>query len=68
MPNQTDNLVLEHLQAIRTKLDEHDGRFSSIDNRLTALEHRGAGIDVRLNGIQGDLTEFRVRLERIERR
>ncbi|MGI9476754.1 MAG: hypothetical protein ACR2PI_08610 [Hyphomicrobiaceae bacterium] len=68
MPNQTDNLVLEHLRAIRTKLDEHDGRFSSIDSHLTALEHRGAGIDVRLNGIQGDLTEFRVRLERIERR
>ena len=42
--------------------------FSSIDSHLTALEHRGAGIDVRLNGIQGDLTEFRVRLERIERR
>lgn len=44
MTENIENLVLEHLRAIRAKQGEHDERFSRMESRLTNLEMTVAGM------------------------
>lgn len=66
--SEAENLVLEHLRAIRgeigklsEKVDVFGLRISALESRFGALETRMAGIEVRLDRIE-------TRVERIERR
>lgn len=65
MADETDNLVLEHLRAIREEVSslrsEQRERLDSIETRLQALE-------LQVNGLHSTNAEFRGRFERIERR
>ncbi|MEM6497161.1 MAG: hypothetical protein AAF709_10590 [Pseudomonadota bacterium] len=65
MADEANNLVLEHLRAIRGGQEaaraEVRARLDSIDMRLLALETRITSLH-QTNG------EFRYRFERIERR
>ena len=65
MAEETDNLVLEHLRALRGGQEamraEMRERLDSIDMRLLALETQVTSLH-QTNG------EFRHRFERIERR
>ena len=56
-----DNLVLEHLRAIRATLDRHTDDLLEIKGRLGSLENQYAIVSNRLDRMD-------IRLERVERR
>ena len=66
--NVTNELLLEHLKAIQAKLVEHDGRFTALENRLTAVEGHVATLVQRDMGRNVEFAELTSRVERIERR
>ena len=45
---EPDNIMLEHLRAIRTKLDQVEAKF---DGRFDALTERMDGLELRLDGL-----------------
>jgi len=57
----TDNLVLEHLRAIRATLDRHTDDLLEIKGRLGLIEGQYASISRRVDRIDE-------RLDRVERR
>ncbi len=63
-----ENLVLEHLRAIRTTQDEHSKRFDRIEHRLLSLEQQVAGLRSDFVFQQHEHVELEQRIERIERR
>ena len=61
----TNELLLEHLKKIQSKLISHDERFSAIENELRALKAHIAAL------VQSDLnrdTDYATLALRIERR
>ena len=60
MTNETDNLVLEQLRAIRTEQDAQAARLTRIEDMVPGLSSIMAGIAGRLEGIED-------RLARLER-
>jgi hypothetical protein len=42
--NNIENLILEHLRAIRSKQTDHDERFDRLESRLSSLELTVAGM------------------------
>jgi septal ring factor EnvC (AmiA/AmiB activator) len=79
MADQPDNLVLEHLRAIREDLNqvraeqrEQRTRLGSIERLLTHSEHEFAELRAETSAIRSDiggrLDRVTDRLERIERR
>ena len=44
MTEETSNLILEHLRAIRATLDEHSREFHTLGSRMSALEIHLAGL------------------------
>ncbi|MEZ5582640.1 MAG: hypothetical protein R3F37_07630 [Candidatus Competibacteraceae bacterium] len=75
MTDETENLVLEHLRAIRAKQDDHGERLGRIESRLSSLETTVAGMRRDLAHMYGDTVEGHTRMdqltsriERIERR
>ena len=71
----TNELILEHLKAIQSKLSVHDSRFERIESRLSDLESHIStmktdiatlvGTTMRIDNHHDTLTR---RVERIERR
>lgn len=61
MSSSTENLVLEHLRAIRATQDRHSDDLLEIKERLGFLEQQYASISRRVDRIDE-------RLERVERR
>ncbi|MBK1624990.1 hypothetical protein [Afifella marina] len=57
----TENLILEHLRAIRATLDRHGDELREIKSRLGILEQQYASLSVRIDRIDE-------RVARIERR
>lgn len=75
MTENIENLVLEHLRAIRAKQAEQDERLSRIESRLSSLEIVVSGMRRDLGHMYADVIEGRAwfddlrrRVERIERR
>ena len=62
----TDNLVLEHLRAIRATQDRHTERLLEIAGRLGMLEQQYANISGRVDRIDQRLDRVEVRLGLIE--
>lgn len=68
MAGETDNLVLEHLRAMRAILDRVAQDAADIKLRLSGMEQHMAGYqisDVRQNA---ELDRLNQRLDRIEKR
>ncbi len=65
---ETENLVLEHLRAIRAKLDQHSGEFHTLSQRMSALEKHMAALIAQLPPVWEDIAELKRRIDRIERR
>ncbi|WP_028990383.1 hypothetical protein RG903_04975 [Thermithiobacillus tepidarius DSM 3134] len=75
MPDHTENLVLEHLKAIRTDV-------AAIRDELRELTHRTGRVELAIAGLRRDMAHFdeshaeisvridrmNERIERIERR
>jgi hypothetical protein len=61
MTDNTENLVLEHLRAIRTTQDFHSQELQDIKQRITSLESHVALL-------HGDFSNQSRRMDRIEQR
>jgi uncharacterized coiled-coil protein SlyX len=68
MTDNVENLVLEHLRAIRATQAQHGERLTQIEVQQTAVGQQLAGLAVAVYGGQGRLDKIEQRLERIERR
>lgn len=68
MTDETENLILAQLRAIRAKVDRAEQRFESVESRLLSIEgHLGALVvaDTRQNT---HLAQLELRIDRIESR
>ena len=68
MTDNTENLILEHLRAIRTsvaKLEENDTFMKA---RMSSLEQQMAGIHSDMATVHNRMDSMDKRLDRIERR
>ena len=68
MTDETANLVLEHLRAIRATLDHHSRQFADIQLRLTGIEQHMAGFQISEVRQNSELDRVKERLDRIEKR
>ena len=68
MTDNTENLILEHLRAIRAKLDQHTEEFRSLKLRLSSGETQLANVHTDLAILHSRVDSVDQRLDRIERR
>lgn len=68
MTDETENLVLEHLRAIRSWQPTADQHFSDIVMRLGAIEHHIAALNMSDVQHGTEIDRIKDRLARIEKR
>ena len=68
MSSSTDNLVLEHLRAIRGKMDRLSDDMSEVKAGLGVLEYQIGGLPAQNAGFSNRLDRLDDRLSRIEKR
>ena len=68
MSDDTPNLVLEHLRAIRAGQDAMREDIRDIKGRLVVLEGAFATLSAAYGGVSSRLDRIEVRLDRIEQR
>lgn len=68
MTDNPDSLVLEHLRAIRGRVDKIDEGQDRLEHRLSTVEHHLAALVSAAAFDRGDLDSLRRRVERIEHR
>ena len=68
MSETTDNLVLEHLKRIQSKLNEMALDMLDIKIRQTSTEQHLGQLTVQVGAINGRLDRMEERVARIERR
>lgn len=68
MTADTENLVLEHLRAIRATLGEHSNELAGIRLEISAMGQQLAGLTVAVYSGKSELDSLKRRVERIERR
>lgn len=68
MSPATENLVLEHLRAIRTTLDRHTQEFVDIKSRLGILETQVGVLTAQYAVVSNRLDRMDERILRIEKR
>lgn len=59
MTDEPDNLVLQHLRAIRDKVDETNVVISELRLHLTAVETQNVAILSHLDRMSGDIVQIR---------
>jgi hypothetical protein len=65
---ETDNLVLEHLRAIRGEVAKLASWMETLSTEMTAIRHHLFGAITTQNHDHVDIAEIKVRLDRIEKR
>jgi len=68
MTENVENLVLEHLRAIRATQAEHSEALASIRLELSAMGQQLGALTTSVYSGKSDLDSLRRRVERIERR
>ena len=68
MTADTENLVLEHLRAIRATLGEHSNELAGIRLEISAMGQQLAGLTAAVYSGKSELDSLKRRVERIERR
>ena len=68
MTEATENLVLEHLKRIQSKLNEMALDILDIKLRQTATEQHLGQLSIQVGAINGRLDRLEERVARIERR
>lgn len=66
MADETDNLVPEHLRAIRAELGDLKTDMGEVRERLGLLEGQYAAVSRRLDRIAGDIEHIKRRLDLVE--
>jgi len=62
------DVVLEHLKAIRTKLDDHGERLGRIETRLSSIEQTIGSLYALAGSDRETVQALTRRIERIEKR
>ena len=65
---EPENLVLEHLRAIRSDISKMADWMHTLSTEMTAMRQHLAGVVTIQNHDHGDVAAIKLRLERIERR
>ena len=68
MTSEPENLVLEHLRAIRGDMARMADRMGTMASEITAIRLHLAGVVTIHEHDHGDIAALKVRLDRIERR
>ncbi len=68
MNAETEHLVLEHLKAIRSTLDDHGRQFVELTNRMGRVEREIANLHTDFASLSVRLDGQNPCLERIEKR
>jgi hypothetical protein len=68
MTNDVENLVLEHLRAIRGTLSDHGDRLNRIELRLSAIEQTLGSLYALSGSDRETVNALTRRVERIEER
>jgi hypothetical protein len=68
MTDNTENLILEHLRAIRSTLSDYGERLNRIELRLATIEQTLGSLYALSGSDRETLTALTSRVERIERR
>ena len=68
MTDNTENLILEHLRAIRSTLSDHGERLNRIELRLATIEQTLGSLYALSGSDREAITVLTRRVERIERR
>lgn len=68
MTDNAENLVLEHLRAIRSTLNDHGERLNRIELRLATIEQTLGSLFTLAGSDRETLTTLTRRVERIEHR
>jgi len=63
---EIENIVLEHLRAIRTTQDRHSDDLREIKGRLGILEQQYASVSNRLDRVDDRISRIEKRLELVE--
>lgn len=68
MTADIENLVLEHLRAIRTDVADVKERLGRVELSLSTLGQQLGALTTAVYSVRSELDDFRRRIERIERR
>jgi hypothetical protein len=68
MTAEIENLVLEHLRAMRADIAEIKDRLSHVDLNLATLGQQVGALTTAVYSGKSELDGFRRRIERIEKR
>jgi predicted nucleic acid-binding Zn-ribbon protein len=68
MTADIENLVLEHLRAIRTDVADVKDRLGRVELGLSTLGQQMGALTTAVYSGRSELDDFRRRIERIERR
>jgi predicted nucleic acid-binding Zn-ribbon protein len=68
MTGDIENLVLEHLRAIRTDVADVKDRLGRVELGLSKLGQQVGALTTAVYSGRSELDDFRRRIERIERR
>ena len=68
MVNDPQELILEHLKAIRASQDETREDIRELKSRVTLVEKGMAKVQEAVAGVNGRIDRVEVRLDRIEKR
>lgn len=68
MTADIENLVLEHLRAIRADMADVKLRVTQIDIQLSAMGQQLAGLTSAVYSGKSDMDDLRRRIERLEKR
>jgi archaellum component FlaC len=63
---EIENIVLEHLRAIRATQDRHSDDLREIKGRLGILEQQYASVSNRLDRVDDRISRIEKRLELVE--
>lgn len=66
MTDEPENLVLQHLRAIRERVDETNAVMGELRLRITAVETQNVAVLSHLDRMSGDIKQIRKRLALVE--
>lgn len=64
----TDNILLEHMRAIRGHLARIDNAMDTLRAEMTATRHTVQGMQALQDHDHGDIAAIKLRIDRIEQR
>ena len=68
MTNDTENLMLEHLRAMRAEMARTNTRLDTLQAEMTAVRHHISGMAALQDHDHADIADIKIRLDRAEAR